>query len=197
MTARAVVAVAAALLAGGCAAQSMLLLPDEDGGHGAVAVLESGGKPQTLVVDRANSRARIGGGRVSESAVDPARIPLAEQALLAELPPPPRTFTLYYDEGTTRIVASSRRQLDALLAEVARRPGVEVQISGHTDRKGGAEDNDILSQRRAESVLDQLAGEGIPRDRMIAVGRGERDPRVPTADGVEEPANRRVEVTVR
>ena len=194
---RPVAAVAAALLAAGCATQSVLLLPDENGGQGAVAVLESGGRPQTLVVDRGNRRARIGRARVSEHGIDPARIPVPERTLLAELPSPARTFVLYYDEGTTRIVASSRPELDALLAEVARRPGVEVQTSGHTDRKGSEDDNDRLSQERAESVLEQLVSEGIPRDRITAVGRGERDPRVPTADGVDEVANRRVEVIVR
>jgi outer membrane protein OmpA-like peptidoglycan-associated protein len=72
-----------------------------------------------------------------------------------------------------------------------------VQISGHTDRKGTEEDNDALSQKRAESILAQLIQDGIPKEQMTAVGRGERDPRVPTDDGVDEIANRRVEVVVR
>jgi outer membrane protein OmpA-like peptidoglycan-associated protein len=70
-------------------------------------------------------------------------------------------------------------------------------VTGHTDREGSDEDNDVLSQRRAEEVLGILAGEGIPRELMTAVGRGERQPKVVTPDGVAEPANRRVEVTVR
>lgn len=183
----------AALLLAGCATPSLLLLPDEGGGQGAVAVLEAKGKPQETVIAEGNRRATLG-TRVSSRAVVPKA---AEQQLLNDLPPPPITFIMYYDEGTTRITPSSRPQLDALLAEAARRPGVEVQISGHTDRKGQDDDNDALSQQRAQSVLEQLAEAGIPRDRLVAVGRGERDPRVPTADGVEEVQNRRVEVTVR
>lgn len=183
----------ASVLLGGCATPSLLLLPDEEGGQGAVAVLEAGGKPQEVVIAEGNRRASLG-NRVSSKSVTPRT---AEQRLLGDLPPPPFTYIMYYDEGTTRIIPTSRPQLDALLAEAARRPGVEVQISGHTDRKGQEDDNDALSQQRAQSVLDQLAEAGIPRDRMIAVGRGERDPRVETADGAEEIANRRVEVVVR
>ena len=84
-----------------------------------------------------------------------------------------------------------------MLVDVRRRRGVEVQISGYTDRKGSDVDNDFLSQQRASAVLTQLAEIGIPPADMIAVGRGERDPVVETDDGVEEPRNRRVVVTVR
>lgn len=177
----------------GCATPSVLLLPDEGGGQGAVAVLESGGKAQETVIDEGNSRARLG-SRVTSRVVTPRA---SEQGLVNSLPPPPVTFIMYYDEGTTRITPTSRPQFDALLAEVARRSGVEVQISGHTDRKGQDDDNDRLSEVRARSVLEQLAEAGIPREQMVAVGRGERDPRVATADGAEEIANRRVEVVVR
>lgn len=181
------------LALGGCATPSLLVLPDEGGDQGAVAVLESGGRPQDAVIAQGNQRASLG-GRVSSRAVTPKP---AEQALVDSLPPPPVTFIMYYDEGTTRIIPTSRPNFDALLAEVARREGVEVQISGHTDRKGQDDDNDALSEQRARSVLDQLVEAGIPRDQMIAVGRGERDPRVATPDGAEEVANRRVEVVVR
>lgn len=184
----------AALLAlAGCATPSVLLLPDEGGGQGALAVLESKGKPQDTVIAEANRRAQLG-ARVSSRTVVPRA---SERQLLDSLPPSPVSFIMYYDEGTTRIIPTSRPQFEALLAEVARRPGVEVQISGHSDRKGQDDDNDRLSELRALSVLEELAEAGIPRDQMVAVGRGERDPRVPTPDGVEEIANRRVEVVVR
>lgn len=184
----------ALLAAAGCATPSVLLLPDEAGGQGAVAVLESRGRSQEIVLAQGNSRARLGSTRIAPR---PVKTSSKERRLLDELPAAPVTFIMYYDEGTTRIIPTSRPQFDALLAEVARRPGVEVQISGHTDRKGQDDDNDALSERRARAVLGELAEAGIPLDQLIAVGRGERDPRVPTEDGVEEIANRRVEVIVR
>jgi outer membrane protein OmpA-like peptidoglycan-associated protein len=42
-----------------------------------------------------------------------------------------------------------------------------------------------------------LVGRGIGADNIVAVGRGKREPAVPTADGVAEPRNRRVEIVVR
>ncbi len=82
-------------------------------------------------------------------------------------------------------------------AEVQHRPDPEVIIIGHTDRVGSVAQNDALSLQRAERVRQVLLGLGIPADRVTAVGRGEREPLVPTEDQVAEPRNRRVEVTVR
>ena len=188
---------ASTLLLAGCAGPSLLLLPDEDGTQGKVAVLESGGRKRDAVIEQGNSRTNIGSARPASRAVDLTRLSAAERALLADLPPPPATFTLYFLEGTTRLTPAAQPLLAALKAEVARRSGAEVQVTGHTDREGSDEDNDRLSQRRAEEILGVLATEGVPRELMTAVGRGERQPRVQTPDGVPEPANRRVEVTVR
>lgn len=87
--------------------------------------------------------------------------------------------------------------LVALRAEIARRPGAEVQVTGHTDTVGSDADNDVLSLRRAREILNLLASKGFDRSIMTAVGRGERELKVPTADNVSNPANRRVEVIVR
>ena len=88
-------------------------------------------------------------------------------------------------------------QIVPLLAEVARREAVEVQITGHTDRVGTIADNDRLSMERAQVVRGILLGYGLHADFMRTVGRGEREPLVSTADEQEEPRNRRVEVIVR
>jgi len=117
--------------------------------------------------------------------------------LVSGLPPPPRSYTLYFIEGTTDLAPESRPVLDQLKAEIAQRPGVDVEVTGHTDTVGSAEDNDALSERRAQQILNLLATVGIDRSLMTAVGRGERELRVPTMDNVENPLNRRVEVLVR
>jgi outer membrane protein OmpA-like peptidoglycan-associated protein len=187
----------AAFLLAGCAGPSLLLLPDEDGGQGAVAVLETRGRANESVIARGNSRTSLRSNRPATRAVNPARLSVTERTLLADLPPAPASFTLYFQEGTTRLTPGSQPSLTALRAEIARRSGAEVQVTGHTDREGTDDDNDRLSQRRADEILVALAGEGIPRELMTAVGRGERQPRVETNDGVAEPANRRVEVIVR
>lgn len=194
MTARSIAASLCLLLAS-CGGSSLLLLPDEAGGHGAVAVLESNGKPVDAVVSQPDSRTKLG---TSNPSPRPAgQLKRGELALVSGLPPPPRSYTLYFIEATTDLAPESRPVLDQLKAEIAQRPGVDVEVTGHTDTVGSAEDNDVLSERRAQQILNLLATVGIDRSLMTAVGRGERELRVPTLDNVENPLNRRVEVLVR
>jgi OmpA-OmpF porin, OOP family len=177
-----------------CQHSSLILLPDEGGGHGAVAVLEANGKPVDAVVSQPDSRTKLGDATPTTR---PAQLKGDEVALLSGMPPPPKSFTLYFVEGTTDLTPESEPALAELRAEIARRPGVDVEVTGHTDTVGSAEDNDRLSQNRAEQILGLLATVGIDRSLMTAVGRGERDLREPTMDNVESALNRRVEVLVR
>ena len=192
---RLAIAVGLCLFLTSCGGSSLLLLPDEAGGHGAVAVLESNGKPVDAVVSQPDSRTKL--GTASPRTRPAGKLKPDEIALLSGMPPPPRSYTLYFVEGTIDLAAESRPVLDELKGEIARRPGVDVEVTGHTDTVGSAEDNDALSQRRAQQILNLLATVGIDRSLMTAVGRGERELRVPTMDNVENPLNRRVEVLVR
>ncbi|MGH6944770.1 MAG: OmpA family protein [Geminicoccaceae bacterium] len=70
-----------------------------------------------------------------------------------------------------------------------------VTIAGHADRSGPEPYNEDLSEQRAENVARDLMRRGIPERALIVTWFGEREPRVPTADGVREPQNRRVEIT--
>ena len=92
---------------------------------------------------------------------------------------------------------NSRAELESVFDEVAKRQAVEVQVTGHTDRVGNVADNDRLSLQRAEAVRAMLIKRGIKATFIRAVGRGEREPLIPTADEQSEARNRRVEVIVR
>ena len=179
-----------------CAHSSVVLLPDEDGGHGQVAILQSGGKAAGAVIGEANSRATLG-SRPSIKPLPAHGLNAQESMLVGALPPPAKSFTLYFLEGTTEMTPESLPVIDELRAEIAKRPGAEVQVTGHTDTVGSDADNDVLSQRRAEEILNLLVSKGFDRSIMSAVGRGERELKVPTADNVANPINRRVEVIVR
>ena len=164
MTPRGAVLVASLALAG-CAHSSMVLLPDEDGGHGAVAILKPDGSGETLVSD-ANSRASLTGSKPSIRPLGAKGLNKQEASLISDLPPPARSFTLYFLEGTTDMTASSAPRLEDIRAEIAKRPGAEVQVTGHTDTVGSEEDNDSLSQKRAEEILNLLASRGFDRSIM-------------------------------
>jgi outer membrane protein OmpA-like peptidoglycan-associated protein len=72
-----------------------------------------------------------------------------------------------------------------------------LNVTGHTDRAGSEQYNMALSLRRANAVKQVLISEGIPADAIVVIGRGESQPLVPTADGVREAQNRRVEIILQ
>lgn len=194
---RAGLAATTALLLGGCATSSLVLLPDEDGGQGSVAVLEAGGSPTQAVIASGNSRTKLGAGAPVARPLGRDGLKKQEAELLTGLPPPARSFILYFELGTVTLTPQSLAELTALKAEIAARSGPDVEVIGHTDTVGGEEDNDRLSMQRAEEVLNWLASQGLDRSIMSAVGRGERELKEPTLDNVGNAANRRVEINVR
>lgn len=194
---RAGVIASAALLLGGCTTSSLVLLPDDEGHQGSVAVLEAGGQPTAAVIASGNSRTALGGRTPVAKPLGAKGLRAQEAALLTGLPPPARSFLLYFEQGTVTLTPQSVAVLNALKAEIAIRSGPEVEVIGHTDTVGSGEDNDDLSTRRAEEVLAWLASQGLNRSIMSAVGRGERELKELTEDNVASAANRRVEVIVR
>jgi len=70
-------------------------------------------------------------------------------------------------------------------------------VNGYTDRSGTPQYNLRLSMRRARSVQAELIRDGVPRNVIDIHGYGETHPLVPTAPGVREPQNRRVEIILR
>jgi outer membrane protein OmpA-like peptidoglycan-associated protein len=104
---------------------------------------------------------------------------------------------LYFVEATDQFTAESQALVEQVFRAIATRPAPELTVAGHTDTIGTDEFNDALSLRRAERVRTLLIARGIPPDSITAVGRGERELLVPTPDGVAEPRNRRVEITLR
>ena len=72
-----------------------------------------------------------------------------------------------------------------------------ITATGHTDTSGPESYNMALSLRRANAVKDALVQNGVPAQAITVIGMGEKGLLVPTADGVREPQNRRVEIVVQ
>ncbi|EFH11182.1 OmpA family protein, partial [Teichococcus cervicalis] len=72
-----------------------------------------------------------------------------------------------------------------------------IEVAGHADRSGSPQYNQRLSQRRADAVAAELVRQGVSRSAITVQAFGESRPLVPTADGVREPQNRRVEIVLR
>jgi len=195
---RTAAALATFALLGACASAppaTVVLLPGKDGKTGAVIV--SDGKNRT-VLDAPYASARSGGGEPLERrTTNEEEVQKQFGTTLASLPPRPTKYTLYFLLGTDRFTDETKKQVRQILAEVAQRPAAEVVVIGHTDRVGGQARNDELSLQRARRVKSLLIPLGIPESRIVTAGRGEREPIVATADNVDEPKNRRVEINVR
>jgi OOP family OmpA-OmpF porin len=186
-----------ATLLAGCATSTtqVTLLPDENGvTTGALAVIDPKSGAEVGQLDRPNVKANTGShlGRqtVTSQAFD---------QLFRQMPAPGVHFILYFQAGTTDVSPDSAPALAQLLDLWARARDVShIQIIAHTDTSGPAEDNDVLSLRRAEAVRDMLVRQGLTLSETNSevIGRGERDPLVPTGDNVPEPRNRRVEVVI-
>ena len=186
-------------LAAGCAAPKprndmVVVLPEQDGKVGAVVVRE--GSRET-VLDSAYASARsseAGGMRAAPSSA--GEVSKVFGPALSAQPARPVSLTLYFTEGST-LSAESKAVVDRMFAEIAQRPAAEIVVIGHTDTIGTDAYNDQLSRERAEKMRELLIGLGVPSQNISAAGRGKRELLVPTADNVNEPRNRRVEISVR
>ena len=198
-------ALGAAFLISGCASgpfavapvapSLFVVVPGADGHVGQVVVHRCG---ETHVIRTAYAGERIG----RDGAVQPVKLTAEDVRrdfgeTLAALPGKPASFTLYFLEGSDELTEQSRGEMQNVFAELKRRPLPDIMVIGHTDTVGGADFNDQLSRARAERMRELLAGLGMPRERIQAAGRGERELLVPTGDNVPEPRNRRVEISVR
>ena len=126
----------------------------------------------------------------------PPPVPVVAPAPAAA-PAPARTFLVFFDFDRADLTDRAR----AIIAEAATNAGrvgtTRIEIAGHADRSGTPQYNQALSERRAAAVAAELERRGIARSAMTVQAFGESRPLVPTADGVREPQNRRVEIVLR
>jgi outer membrane protein OmpA-like peptidoglycan-associated protein len=186
------------LTVSGCARTGVTMFAGEKGEAGAVAVLDPVTGKDLAVLDRPNSRTGIANGKPGAAVAISSDVAKRRYGdLLGDMPEQPKLFVLYFQEGSTNLVDTSTALIPELFQEMKRRPGVDIQIVGHTDTVGDATLNDNLSIKRAQQVQAMLVAMGMSPDILRATGRGEREPLEPTGDNVASVFNRRVEVFVK
>ena len=101
-----------------------------------------------------------------------------------------------FDTGSYTLKPGAREKLAKISGVMLAHPGLTMQIEGHTDSVGGDDFNQQLSERRADSVRDFLAEQGVPANSITARGFGKTQP-VASNDSAEgRQRNRRVELVV-
>jgi len=119
----------------------------------------------------------------------------AAQPYVPPAPPVvPRSYLVFFDFDKSDLAPEARQIVDNAAKNAKTASITRIEVKGHTDTVGSDAYNMRLSRRRAEAVAAELEQRGIPSDQIAIVAKGKRDLLVPTADGVREPQNRRVEI---
>ncbi len=122
----------------------------------------------------------------------PSPVPVAAPA-----PQASRSYVVFFDWDKADLSARAR-QIVAEAAQASTHVAVtRIEVSGYADRTGTAQYNQALSRRRADNVAAELVRDGVPKAAISVMAFGDTKLLVPTAAGVREPQNRRVEIVLK
>jgi hypothetical protein len=125
-------------------------------------------------------------------ASDDAQMVTAPQAP----PQQPNNFMVFFDWDKSNISQQAHATIQQAANAHKSMGNAPISVIGHADKSGPNNYNMALSLRRANAVKDTLVREGVGPQAIKLEGRGEEQPLVQTADGVREPQNRRVEISM-
>lgn len=103
---------------------------------------------------------------------------------------------IYFETGSYKLAKRSFESLDKLVSILQEQPTINLSIQGHTDNQGMPDDNQILSDNRAKSVVEYLVSKKINVSRLIAKGFGQTIPVADNNSREGRAANRRVEIKI-
>jgi peptidoglycan-associated lipoprotein len=89
---------------------------------------------------------------------------------------------ILYDLAKWDLKPQFQDSLMGLVKTLDDNPNITIELGSHTDTRGSDKDNTILSQNRAQSVVDFLVSKSIAGDRLVAKGYGETKPLVSDAE---------------
>ncbi len=103
---------------------------------------------------------------------------------------------IFFDNGKYTLRDSSKKDLDKIANIMLANPDIKFVIEGHTDRGGNETYNLVLSQNRADAVLEYLVLRGVPAKNLKAKGYGFSKPKYNNYSNEEKRLNRRVEIKI-
>ena len=115
----------------------------------------------------------------------------------AAVAPAANVVDIYFDFNKATLSLEARQIIQQLATQLKANTAATIAIIGKTDLAGSSGYNMALSKRRAQTVQAELVKAGIAASRMTVQWTGDREPPVKTGQGVREPRNRVVEITVR
>ncbi|HKF72034.1 MAG TPA: outer membrane beta-barrel protein [Stellaceae bacterium] len=125
-----------------------------------------------------------------------APVPAGAPAVVPPPPTPVRQFTVYFEFDKSNLTSDGTKVVQDAATAYKETGSARISVAGYTDLSGTQKYNLGLSKRRADTVRAALVRQGVPNDVISESWHGKENPAVPTADGVREPRNRRVEIVL-
>jgi outer membrane protein OmpA-like peptidoglycan-associated protein len=130
----------------------------------------------------------------AEEAAAPAMVYVPPPVVAPKPASTARSYQVFFDFNKSDLTPQAVTIVDTAAKNAGPAKVTEIEVTGHTDTVGSDAYNLRLSRRRAESVAVELEKQGIPSSEIAIFAKGKHDLLVPTADGVKEPQNRRVQI---
>ena len=124
----------------------------------------------------------------------PSPVPVAPPTTAVEAA---RSYLVFFDWDRADLTDRARQIVAEAATASTRVQTTRIEVQGNADRSGTPAYNQGLSLRRARAVASELVRHGVPQSEIAVQGFGDTHPLVPTAAGVREPQNRRVEIILR
>jgi outer membrane protein OmpA-like peptidoglycan-associated protein len=187
------------LTSAGCGGPKSLIvvMPDPSGKVGKVEVVNQKG---SVVLDQpwqATEVASLDKMPGEPKVLDEKQVKEIFREAIEARPEAPVTYRIYFKNGGMELTPESDQAIRAVMKASELRNPHEISISGHTDAVGSIEFNRTLSLKRAQEIASVLVSRGVKRDILEITYHGKENPLIRTPEGVAEPMNRRVEITIR
>ncbi|MFL6605652.1 MAG: OmpA family protein [Steroidobacteraceae bacterium] len=172
---------------------------EADAAKGQVATARAEGAEQKAAADQARSDANAAQLAAANSEQQSAELQRQIDALHARPTDRGLVLTLgdvLFTTGKADLKSGATGNLNKLAAFLDKYPDRNVAIQGYTDSVGSEDYNQVLSERRAQSVKSYLTAQGIGATRLAASGKGRSDPVADNDSAAGRQQNRRVEVVI-
>lgn len=177
----------------GCKISTIVMLMDNNKENNAIAV--TSGKQEVLINEPntfTSIRSKNDMSRVSQMSDEEIKSLFANVVSNSNIEH--FKFILYFQKEN--ILENSQKELTDMIHLISQKDDYYIKVSGHADTIGSLKDNLKLSQKRVDIVIEKMKENKVQYFHLSTAAHGENQLAIPTPDNVNEPLNRRVEISI-